>query len=166
LIFERIERAQHLSELAQGHDQGAFEIREGSNETSPPCIVASGSGRCRGAGPLADREGASLSDTAGADDRLFESKLNYNFLRDFVPIAGIFRVPNVMVANPSIPAKTVPEFIAYAKANPGKINVESPAAGTSSRLAGEASSLPRASAIPYSAGFPQIYATFQRDNLG
>ena len=68
---------------------------------------------------------------------LFESKLNYNFLHDIVPIAGIFRVPNVMVVHPSVPAKTVPEFIAYAKANPGKINVESPGAGTSSHLAGE-----------------------------
>jgi hypothetical protein len=68
---------------------------------------------------------------------LFEGKPNYNFLRDIVPIAGIFRVPNVMVVHPLGPAKTVPEFIAYAKANPGKINVESPAAGTSSHLAGE-----------------------------
>jgi tripartite-type tricarboxylate transporter receptor subunit TctC len=68
---------------------------------------------------------------------LFESKLNYNFLRDIVPIASIFRVPNVMVVHPSVPAKTVPEFIAYAKANPGKINVESPGTGTSSHLAGE-----------------------------
>ena len=68
---------------------------------------------------------------------LFEGKLNYNFLRDIVPIAGIFRVPIVMVAHPSVPAKTVPEFIAYAKAKPGKINVESPGAGSSSHLAGE-----------------------------
>ena len=68
---------------------------------------------------------------------LFEGKINYNFLRDIVPIVGIFRVPNVMVVHPSVPAKTVPEFIAYAKANPGKINVESPGAGTSSHLAGE-----------------------------
>jgi tripartite-type tricarboxylate transporter receptor subunit TctC len=67
---------------------------------------------------------------------LFE-KLSYNFLRDIVPIAGIFRVPNVMVVHPSVPAKTVPEFIAYAKANPGKINVESTGAGTSNHLAGE-----------------------------
>jgi tripartite-type tricarboxylate transporter receptor subunit TctC len=70
---------------------------------------------------------------------LFEGKLNYNFLRDIVPIAGIFRVPNVMVVHPSVPAKTVPEFIAYAKANPGKINVESTGAGTSNHLAGETS---------------------------
>jgi tripartite-type tricarboxylate transporter receptor subunit TctC len=65
------------------------------------------------------------------------SAINYNFLRDIVPIAGIFRVPNVMVVHPSVPAKTVPEFIAYAKANPGKINVESTGAGTSNHLAGE-----------------------------
>jgi tripartite-type tricarboxylate transporter receptor subunit TctC len=79
-----------------------------------------------------------LVGTASAiNTTLFESKLNYNFLRDIVPIAGIFRVPNVMVVHPSVPAKTVPEFIAYAKANPGKINVESPGTGTSSHLAGE-----------------------------
>jgi tripartite-type tricarboxylate transporter receptor subunit TctC len=49
---------------------------------------------------------------------LFE-KLSYNFLRDIAPVAGIMRVPNVMVVHPSVPAKTVPEFIVYAKANPG-----------------------------------------------
>src|SRR4029077_4840435 len=67
---------------------------------------------------------------------LFE-KLSYNCLHDIVPIAGIMRVPNVMVVHPSVPAKIVPEFIAYAKANPGKINVESTGAGTSNHLAGE-----------------------------
>ena len=67
---------------------------------------------------------------------LFE-KLSYNFLRDIAPVAGIMRVPNVMVVHPSVPAKIVPEFIAYAKANPGKINVESTGAGTSNHLAGE-----------------------------
>jgi tripartite-type tricarboxylate transporter receptor subunit TctC len=78
-----------------------------------------------------------VTTSSAINTTLFESKLNYNFLRDIVPIAGIFRVPNVMVVHPSVPAKTVPEFIAYAKANPGKINVESPGAGTSSHLAGE-----------------------------
>jgi tripartite-type tricarboxylate transporter receptor subunit TctC len=67
---------------------------------------------------------------------LFE-KLSYNFLRDIAPVAGIMRVPNVMVVHPSVPAKTIPEFIVYAKANPGKINVESTDAGTSNHLAGE-----------------------------
>jgi tripartite-type tricarboxylate transporter receptor subunit TctC len=78
-----------------------------------------------------------VTTSSAINTTLFESKLNYNFLRDIVPIAGIFRVPNVMVVHPSVPANTVPEFIAYAKANPGKINVESPGAGTSSHLAGE-----------------------------
>jgi tripartite-type tricarboxylate transporter receptor subunit TctC len=67
---------------------------------------------------------------------LFE-KLSYNFLRDIAPVAGIMRVPNVMVTHPSFPAKTVPELIAYAKANPGKINQASPGAGTSTHMAGE-----------------------------
>jgi tripartite-type tricarboxylate transporter receptor subunit TctC len=78
-----------------------------------------------------------VTTSSAINTTLFEGKLNYNFLRDMVPIAGIFRVPNVMAVHPSVPAKTVPEFIAYAKANPGKINVESPGAGTSSHLAGE-----------------------------
>ena len=65
------------------------------------------------------------------------SKLNFNFLRDIAAVAGISRDPNVMVVNPSFPAKTVPEFIAYAKANPGKINMASPGVGTSPHMAGE-----------------------------
>src|SRR5262245_60556316 len=55
------------------------------------------------------------------NDTLYE-KLSFNFIRDIAPVAGIIRLPNVMVVNPSVPAKTVPEFIAYARANPGKIN--------------------------------------------
>jgi tripartite-type tricarboxylate transporter receptor subunit TctC len=64
-------------------------------------------------------------------------KLNYNFIRDITPIAGIARSPNVMEVNPSVPAKTVPEFIAYAKANPGKINMASSGNGTVTHVAGE-----------------------------
>ena len=64
-------------------------------------------------------------------------KLHYNFIRDIMPIAGIDRVPNVMEIHPSVPAKTVPEFIAYAKANPGKINMGSGGNGTSQHVAGE-----------------------------
>ena len=52
-------------------------------------------------------------------------KLNFNFTRDIAPVAGIARAPNVMVVNPSAPARTLPEFIAYAKANPGKLNMAS-----------------------------------------
>jgi tripartite-type tricarboxylate transporter receptor subunit TctC len=64
-------------------------------------------------------------------------KLNFVFLRDIAPVAGIISLPFVMVVNPSVPAKTVPEFIAYAKANPGKINLGSPGIGTPDHVAGE-----------------------------
>jgi tripartite-type tricarboxylate transporter receptor subunit TctC len=64
-------------------------------------------------------------------------KLNFNFVHDIAPVAGILRIPNVMVVNPSVATKTVPEFIAYAKSNPGKINMASPGVGTSVHLSGE-----------------------------
>ncbi len=64
-------------------------------------------------------------------------KLNYNFIRDIAPIASIGRAPNVMAVHPSFSAKTIPEFIAYAKANPGKINMASGGNGTSDHVAGE-----------------------------
>ena len=63
--------------------------------------------------------------------------LNFNFIRDIAPVAGILRVPEVMVVNPSVPAKSVPEFIAYAKANPGKINMASAGNGSVPHVAGE-----------------------------
>ncbi len=64
-------------------------------------------------------------------------RLNYNFVRDFAPVAGIVGVSNVIEIHPSVPAKTLPEFIAYAKANPGKINMGSAGNGSSSHMAGE-----------------------------
>jgi tripartite-type tricarboxylate transporter receptor subunit TctC len=64
-------------------------------------------------------------------------KLNYNFIRDIAPIASIDRVPNVMEVNPLVPANTVLEFITYAKANPGKINMGSGGNGTSQHVSGE-----------------------------
>jgi tripartite-type tricarboxylate transporter receptor subunit TctC len=64
-------------------------------------------------------------------------KLDFNFIRDTAPVAGIIRVPMVMLLNPSVPAKTVPEFIAYAKANPDKVNMASAGNGTAPHLAGE-----------------------------
>jgi len=64
-------------------------------------------------------------------------RLNYNFLRDIVPVASLVRVPNVMEVHPSVPAKTIPEFVAYAKANPDKLNMASGGNGTSPHMAGE-----------------------------
>jgi tripartite-type tricarboxylate transporter receptor subunit TctC len=64
-------------------------------------------------------------------------KLNFNFIRDIAPVASIARVPNVLEVNPSVPARSVPEFIAYAKANPGKLNMASGGNGGPSHVAGE-----------------------------
>src|SRR5215470_11605136 len=64
-------------------------------------------------------------------------RLGFDFVRDFAPVAGILRVPNVMEVHPSVPARSVPEFIAYAKANPGRINMASGGSGTSVHIAGE-----------------------------
>jgi tripartite-type tricarboxylate transporter receptor subunit TctC len=64
-------------------------------------------------------------------------KLNFNFIRDIAPVAGVLRGPYVLVVNPSVPTKSVPEFIAYAKANPRKLNMASGGVGTGSHIAGE-----------------------------
>jgi tripartite-type tricarboxylate transporter receptor subunit TctC len=64
-------------------------------------------------------------------------RLNFDFLRDIAPVAGITRVPNVMVVHPSVPATTVPQFIAYAKANPGKITMASGGIGSTPHISGE-----------------------------
>jgi tripartite-type tricarboxylate transporter receptor subunit TctC len=78
-----------------------------------------------------------LANVSNAINATFYTKLNFNFIRDITPVAGIMRMPNVMLVNPSVPAKTVPEFIAYAKANPGKINMASAGIGSGGHLAGE-----------------------------
>ena len=64
-------------------------------------------------------------------------KLNFNFIRDIVPVCGIIRVPLIMEVHPSVPVKTVAEFIAYAKAHPGKINMGSGGIGTTLHVSGE-----------------------------
>jgi tripartite-type tricarboxylate transporter receptor subunit TctC len=64
-------------------------------------------------------------------------KLPFDFISDIVPIAGIIRIPNVMVVNPSLPVKTVPEFIAYTRANPGKVAMASAGTGGVTHVAGE-----------------------------
>jgi len=64
-------------------------------------------------------------------------KLNFDFIRDIAPVASIIRVPNIIEVNPSVPVRTVPEFIAYAKANPGKVNMASSGTGSSVHVSGE-----------------------------
>ena len=64
-------------------------------------------------------------------------KLNFNFLRDITPVSGIMSIPFIMAVNPSFPAKTVSEFIAYARANPGKVNMASGGTGTAGHMSGE-----------------------------
>jgi tripartite-type tricarboxylate transporter receptor subunit TctC len=73
----------------------------------------------------------------GAINATLYDNLNFNFIRDIAPVASIIRFPNVMVVNPSVPVKTVPEFIAYAKANPGKLNMASPGNGSTPHVTGE-----------------------------
>jgi tripartite-type tricarboxylate transporter receptor subunit TctC len=75
--------------------------------------------------------------TSNAINASLYDKLSFNFIRDIAPVAGLARVPNVLEVHPSVPVKTVPEFIAYAKANPGKLNYASAGNGTSQHVAGE-----------------------------
>jgi tripartite-type tricarboxylate transporter receptor subunit TctC len=74
---------------------------------------------------------------ASAINATLYDKLSFNFLHDTAPVAGIMRVSNILVVNPSFPAKAVPEFIAYAKANPGKLSMASGGIGSGSHMAGE-----------------------------
>jgi tripartite-type tricarboxylate transporter receptor subunit TctC len=74
---------------------------------------------------------------ANASNATLYDKLNFNFIRDIAPVASISREPSVMMVNPSVPAKTISEFIAYAKANPGKVNMASSGNGTNPHVAGE-----------------------------
>jgi tripartite-type tricarboxylate transporter receptor subunit TctC len=78
-----------------------------------------------------------MFDNSPAINATLYGKLDFNFVRDIAPIASIHRMPFVMEVNPSLPAGTVPEFIAYAKSNPGKINMASGGTGTSTHLTGE-----------------------------
>ena len=78
-----------------------------------------------------------LVNAANAINTTLYEKLSFNFDRDIVPVASIARQPQAMLVNPSFPAKSVPEFIAYAKSNPGKVNMGSAGNGTPSHLAGE-----------------------------
>ena len=74
---------------------------------------------------------------ANAINATLYEKLNFNFIRDIAPVASVMRTPNIMLVNPSVPAKSVPEFIAYAKANPGKVSFASAGIGSGSHMSGE-----------------------------
>jgi tripartite-type tricarboxylate transporter receptor subunit TctC len=86
-------------------------------------------------------------------------KLNYNFIRDIAPVAGLAHFPLVMAVNSSFPTRTVPEFIAYARANPGKINMASAGNGTAGHLAGELFKMMAGiemAHVPYRGGAPAL----------
>jgi tripartite-type tricarboxylate transporter receptor subunit TctC len=100
-----------------------------------------------------------LINTGNASNATLYPKLNFVFIRDISPVAGIVRVPHVMEVNPSFPAKTVPEFITYAKANPGKINMASGGNGAPTHLSGELFKLMTGVNlvhVPYRGGAPAL----------
>jgi tripartite-type tricarboxylate transporter receptor subunit TctC len=100
-----------------------------------------------------------LFDPSSAINATLFDKLNFNFVRDIAPVILIMRTPFVVVVNPSVPAKTLPEFIAYAKAHPGKLNVASGGTGSASHLAGELFDVMAGIAlthIPYRGGGPAV----------
>src|SRR5262245_61115025 len=107
-------------------------------------------GRCRrapdgsvavGAAPVvrapADGHTLLMANSTNAFNATLYDKLKFNFIRDIAPVAGIIRVPLVMEVNPSVPVKTVPEFITYARANLGKISMASAGSGTPLHVSGE-----------------------------
>src|SRR5579862_721243 len=115
-----------------------------------------------------------LANPANTINASLYKHLNFVFLRDFTPVGGFIRVPNVMEVNPSVPAKTVAEFIAYVKANPDKVNVASSGNGTSIHLSGELFKMmtgTQMTHVPYKGSAPmltdllggQVQVTF--DNL-
>jgi tripartite-type tricarboxylate transporter receptor subunit TctC len=115
-----------------------------------------------------------LINPANAINTSLYKHLNFNFLRDIDPVANVIQVPNVMEVNPSVPAKTVAEFIAYVKANPDKINIASSGNGTSIHLSGELFKMMtglKMTHVPYKGSAPmltdllagQVQVTF--DNL-
>jgi tripartite-type tricarboxylate transporter receptor subunit TctC len=100
-----------------------------------------------------------LVNPANAINTTLYEKLSFNFVKDIAPVAGLIRVPNVMEVTPSVPAKTVPEFIAYAKANPGKINMASSGNGTSIHMSGELFKMMTSLAmqhVPYRGSAPML----------
>ena len=110
-----------------------------------------------------------LAYSSNAINATLYDKLNFNFIRDIAPVASISRETTIMVVNPSFPAKTVPEFIAYAKANPGKINFASGGHGTPPHVVGELFKMMAGvnlTHVPYRGGAPAIDRPARRAGAG
>ena len=100
-----------------------------------------------------------MIDVSAAVNVTLYDKLSFNFIRDIAPVANVVRVPNVIAVHPSFPAKTVPEFIAHAKANPGKISMATGGVGSSSHVFGELFKMMAGVnlvAVPYRGGGPAL----------
>jgi tripartite-type tricarboxylate transporter receptor subunit TctC len=100
-----------------------------------------------------------LAYSANAINATLYDKLNFNFLRDIAPVGGVMREPLVILVNPSFPAKTVADFTAYTKANPGKVNMASAGIGTATHVAGElfkARTRLNMQHVPYRGGAPVL----------
>jgi len=100
-----------------------------------------------------------LVDPSASINATLYDKLNFNFIRDIATVAGLVRMPLVMVVHPSVPATTVPALIAYAKANPGRINMASPGIGTPGHVAGELFKMMTGTEmvhVPYRGGGPAL----------
>jgi tripartite-type tricarboxylate transporter receptor subunit TctC len=100
-----------------------------------------------------------LAAPANAINATLYDKLNFNFLRDSEPVAGIIRFPNVVVVNPSVPVQSIPELIAYAKANPGKLNMASSGNGSTIHMSGELFKMLTGTDmvhVPYRGGAPAL----------
>jgi tripartite-type tricarboxylate transporter receptor subunit TctC len=100
-----------------------------------------------------------MAGTYNAINATLYDKLNFNFIRDVTAVAGIVRVPSVMVVHPSVPATTVPEFIAYAKANRGKVSMASAGSGAPSHVSGELFKMMAGVEmvhVPYRSGGPAV----------
>src|SRR5262249_41928810 len=112
-----------------------------------------------GVNATADGSTILMVHTAGAVNATLYDKLNYNFIRDIAPVAALTKSPLVMEVNPTVPAKTVSEFIAYAKSNPGKLNMASSGTGGASHIAGELFQMMTGVNmvyVPYAGGPPAI----------
>ena len=143
-----------LSDAAGAHRCWLYPRRRDRHPGPPDRPVAVGAARpdihCRepagrrqqyrhrsGRAGAADGHTLLLVAPANAINATLYDRLNFDFIRDIAPVAGLISVANVMEVNPSLPAKTLPEFIAYAKANPGKVNYASAGTGSQQHVAGE-----------------------------